>query len=361
MQAMLKEVLVVLFKKLQLYLLKVEFLHGKFWNKNVKYSDVGIWSDDQIPGLKRIVNVVHAHGGKIGIQVFISLYIIIQLAHSGRKGSTYAPGTRHGRQNVPENEGGWSVVGPSSTPYDENHGKPHALTIPEIKERIQAFVDAAKRAVAAGYDFIQIHAAHGYLIHEFLSPLSNQRDDEYGGNFENRTRFLKEIVKAIREVIPKEMPLFVRLSMSDFDSMSSWEVPEVARLSKELEDEYEVDMVNLSSGGLSPNQVIPSNWDFQLQMAKTIKDQTGIVCSAVGGVCNAETASRVVDEWKIEVVEIGKATLRGAFNPRCIAVDLKVIILFDISFIATYSSFQRKLALGKSYSCSFQVFVCLFL
>lgn len=235
------------------------------------------------------------------------------------------------------------------------------MTIPEIKERIQAFVDAAKRAVTAGYDFIQIHAAHGYLIHEFLSPLSNQRDDEYGGNFENRTRFLKEIVKAIREVIPKEMPLFVRLSMSDFDSMSSWEVPEVARLSKELEDEYEVDMVNLSSGGLSPNQVIPSNWDFQLQMAKTIKDQTGIVCSAVGGVCNAETASRVVDEWKIEVVEIGKATLRGAFNPRCIAVDLKVIILFDISFIATYSSFQRKLALGQSYSCSFQVFVCLFL
>lgn len=236
------------------------------------------------------------------------------------------PGTANGRHSIPGDDGGWQVVGPCDEPYDSEHCVPHGLTIDEIQEHVQAFADAAKRAVTAGYDFIQIHGAHGFLIHEFLSPLSNHRTDEYGGSFENRTRFLKEIVKAVRSVIPSDMPLLVRLSMSDFVESSSWDIPEVARLSEELEKDYDVDMICFSSGGLSPHQVIPRNWDFQLQMAKTIKDQTGVVCSAVGGVCNAEIASRVVDEWGIEIVEIGKAVLRDAFNPRCIAVDLGVCV-----------------------------------
>ena len=162
-----------------------------------------------------------------------------------------------------------------------------------------------------------------------MSPLSNHREDEYGGSFENRTRFLKEIVKAVRAVIPQEMPLFVRVSMSDFVEGSSWDLPEVAQLCEELERDYEVDMMNLSSGGVSPLQVIPSNWDFQLQMAKKIKEEKGVVCSAVGGVWNAEIATRVVDEWGIEVVEIGKAVLRDVFNPRAIAVELEVFSLFN--------------------------------
>lgn len=138
-------------------------------------------------------------------------------------------------------------------------------------------------------------------------------------------------MKAIRAVIPKEMPLFVRVSMSDFVEGSSWDIPEVSRLCQELEKEYEVDMMNLSSGGVSAAQKIPTNWDFQLQMAKQIKDETHIVCSAVGGVCNAEIASRVVDEWGIEIVEIGKAALRDAFNPRSIAVDLEVHMDFVVN------------------------------
>ena len=215
-------------------------------------------------------------------------------------------------------------MGPTSEPYSSKSAIPHVLTVEEIKDIVQKFADAAHRAVEAGYDFIQIHGAHGFLIHEFLSPLSNTRTDEYGGSFENRTRFLKEIVTAIRKVIPEGMPLFVRLSMSDFVESSTWDIPEVEKLSVELINDYGVDMVNYSSGGLSYLQKLPREWDFQLTMADRIKKDIGIPCSAVGGVCDAATASRVVDEMGMEFVEIGKAAMRHAFNPRSIAVDLNV-------------------------------------
>ena len=201
---------------------------------------------------------------------------------------------------------------------------PHALTKEEIKGVVDAFVAAARRAVEAGYDFIQIHGAHGYLIHEFLSPLSNTRTDEYGGSYENRTRLLKEVVTAVRGVIPAGMPLFVRLSMSDFVESSSWDIPEVEKLSLELTKDFGVDMINFSSAGLSALQKLPREWDFQLTMAEQIKKDTGVVCSAVGGVATTETATRVVDEMGIEMVEVGKAAIRHAFNPRAVAVDLGV-------------------------------------
>lgn len=216
------------------------------------------------------------------------------------------------------------MVAPTTEPHNPKSGIPHMLTVEEIKDIVQKFADAARRAVEAGYDFIQIHGAHGFLIHEFLSPLSNTRTDEYGGSFENRTRFLKEIVTAVRKVIPEGMPLFVRLSMSDFVESSTWDIPEVEKLSMELIKDYGVDMINCSSGGLSYMQKLPREWDFQLTMADKIKKDTGIPCSAVGGVCDAATASRVVDEMGMEFVEIGKATMRHAFNPRAIAVDLNV-------------------------------------
>ena len=180
-------------------------------------------------------------------------------------------------------------MGPTAEPYSADYGTPHALTKEEIKEIVDAFAAAARRSVEAGYDFIQLHAAHGYLLHEFLSPLSNTRTDEYGGSYENRTRLLKEVVTAVRAAIPAGMPLFVRLSMSDFVESSS-----------------------------------PREWDFQLTMAEQVKKDTGVPCSAVGGVADTKTATRVVDEMGIEIVEVGKAAIRHAFSPRAVAVDLGV-------------------------------------
>lgn len=216
------------------------------------------------------------------------------------------------------------MVGPTAEPYSSAYGTPHALTKDEIKEVVDAFAAGARRAVEAGYDFIQLHGAHGFLLHEFLSPLSNTRTDEYGGSYENRTRLLKEVVTAVRAVIPAGMPLFVRLSMSDFVETSSWDLPEVEKLSVELTKDFGVDMINFSSAGLSPLQKLPREWDFQLTMAEKVKKDTGVVCSAVGGVADTATATRVVDEMGIEVVEVGKAAIRHAFSPRAVAVDLGV-------------------------------------
>ena len=246
------------------------------------------------------------------------------MAHAGRKGSCYYPGAPLGRTCIPIEEGGWELVAPTAEAYSSAYRTPRALTKEDIKSVIDAFVAGARRSVEAGYDFIQIHAAHGYLIHEFLSPLSNARTDEYGGSYENRTRLLKEIVTAVRAAIPAGMPLFVRLSMSDFVETSSWDLPEVEKLSLELTKDFGVDMINLSSAGVSPLQELPREWDFQLTMAEKVKRETGVVCSAVGGVATTETARRVVDEMGIEVVEVGKAAIRHAFNPRAVAVDLEV-------------------------------------
>ena len=215
-------------------------------------------------------------------------------------------------------------MGPTAEPYSADYGTPHALTKEEIKEIVDAFAAAARRSVEAGYDFIQLHAAHGYLLHEFLSPLSNTRTDEYGGSYENRTRLLKEVVTAVRAAIPAGMPLFVRLSMSDFVESSSWDIPEVEKLALELTKDFGVDMVNLSSAGLSPLQKLPREWDFQLTMAEKVKKDIGVPCSAVGGVADTKTATRVVDEMGIEIVEVGKAAIRHAFSPRAVAVDLGV-------------------------------------
>ena len=203
----------------------------------------------------------------------------------------------------------------SATPnrwYPECKSRP--LTVEEIQEVVAAFAAAAKRAVACGYDFIEIHAAHGYLLHEFLSPLSNHRTDSYGGSFENRIRLVKEVACAVRKAIPEGMPLFVRISASDLVEGNSWDVPEAAKLCTELVQNCGVDMMDISSAGLSDQQVIPSNWDFQEQMSHTIKKETGVVCSAVGGICDAASASYVVDELGIDIVEIGKAALFHFFK-----------------------------------------------
>ena len=252
------------------------------------------------------------------------------------------------------------MVGPSDVAYNDLHGKPHALTVEEIHKIVDAFRDAAKRAVTCGYDFIEIHAAHGYLLHEFLSPLSNTRTDAYGGSFENRIRLVKEVACAVRQAIPEGMPLFVRISASDLVGGSSWDVPEAAKLCAELVHNCGVDLMDISSAGLSDQQVIPKNWDFQEQMSHTIKKETGVVCSAVGGICDAESASYVVDELGIDVVEIGKAALFHTFNPREIALQMGVRIALLLSLVGPYDALQSRNCLGSSCASQLQELVCLF-
>ena len=283
------------------------------WIRLFIYRDLGIWSDDFIPGLKRIVDICHLHGSKIGIQ----------LAHAGRKGACYAPGAAKTRNTMPKEEGGWDLEAPSATAYNDVSDVPKALSMEEVHGIVEAFTAGAKRAVEAGYDFIQIHAAHGFLLHEFLSPISNLREDIYGGSFENRIRIVCEVMKAVREVIPEGMPLFIRISMSDFVE-GGWDFDQSCQLVQKLMAEGLMDGVDCSSAGLSPKQQLPAEWDFQLTMASQLKKRTGALVIGVGGVWNAQTASYAVDELQLDAVDIGKATLRHAFNPRCVASELGV-------------------------------------
>src|SRR5437764_5659224 len=198
--------------------------------------DLGIWSEDHAKSLRRIVHFIHDQGSVGGMQ----------LAHAGRKASTRRPWESAGA--VPENEGGWkNVMAPSALPFAENYPMPRALTQDGIREVVAAFAAAARRACDAGFRVIEIHAAHGYLIHEFLSPLSNQRDDDYGGSFENRTRILREIVQAVRGAWPKGAPLFVRISATDWVE-GGWDLEQSIVLAREL-IQLGVDLIDCSSGG----------------------------------------------------------------------------------------------------------------
>lgn len=265
-------------------------------NGGITPQDSGLWKDSQIAPIKRIAEFVHSQGQKLGIQ----------LAHAGRKASTVAPWLveRGGSAVSTEKEGGWPdrVVAPSPIQWGEGYVLPKELTEEGIQEVIQAFADAAKRAVTAGIDVIEIHGAHGYLISEFLSPISNQRTDKWGGSFENRTRILIEIIKAVRAVIPEGMPLLVRVSatewMEDYGG-ESWDVPSTIKLAKLLPD-LGVDLLDVSSGGNNEKQKIIVHKNFQVDIAERIRNalfEAGIknlLIGAVGMITEAEHAKEIV-------------------------------------------------------------------
>jgi len=258
----------------------------------------GIWNDEQAQAFKPIVEFSKSMGSKIGIQ----------LAHSGRKGSTTRPGSNH--QMATAAEGGWVTEAPSAIAYG-NMPVPHALTISEIQQLVQDFAAATKRAVQVGFEVIEIHGAHGYLLHQFLSPLSNLRADEYGGLFENRTRFLLEAVKAVRGVMPDSMPLFVRISATDWVE-GGWDLEQSTQLATLLKNAG-VDLIDVSSAGLSDKQKIVAGAGFQLPFASAIRKATGILTSGVGLITTAEQADAVIREGKADAVFAGRAFLR---NPR---------------------------------------------
>jgi 2,4-dienoyl-CoA reductase-like NADH-dependent reductase (Old Yellow Enzyme family) len=271
-------------------------------------DDLGIWADVHVGTLGRIVRFVKGEGSAIGIQ----------LAHAGRKASTYAPFV--GRGALSEADGGWEPIGPTTTPFDSNYPVPRAMTIVEIAEIVDAFRQAAERARHAGFDVIEIHAAHGYLIHEFLSPLSNTRTDEYGGSFDNRIRLCLEIVETVRGVWPEHAPLFIRLSATDWVD-GGWDIEQTIELARRLTG-MGIDLIDCSSGGMVPHAPIPTTPGYQVPFAERIKHEAAIATGAVGLITTPQQANDIITQGKADLVVLARELLRDPYWPLRAARDL---------------------------------------
>jgi 2,4-dienoyl-CoA reductase-like NADH-dependent reductase (Old Yellow Enzyme family) len=276
-------------------------------------DDLGIWKDEHIEGLKRIITFIESQGSIAGIQ----------LAHAGRKASHTSPWK--GGRMLSFEEGGWHTVAPSPIPFRDGEREPVALDNSGIKKVVADFKDSAKRALQAGFKVIEIHGAHGYLFHEFFSPLSNQRTDEYGGSFENRIRLLLEVVEAIKEVWPTELPLFVRISASDWTE-GGWTLEESIELSKILQTKG-VDLIDCSSGGNIPHAKITVGPGYQVHFSEAIKKATGLLTGAVGIITTPEQAEEIVASGQADVVIMARQLLRDPYFPlhaaKALGVDMK--------------------------------------
>lgn len=264
-------------------------------------QDLGLWNAAQRDALVPIVGFIQSQGAKAGIQ----------LAHAGRKASTYRPFNAPDQGSVPHEDGGWQTVAPSAVAFP-GLAEPIALDHQGIESIIEAFRQAAGRAVEAGFDFLEIHGAHGYLLHEFLSPLSNQRDDDYGGSLDNRARFLLQVVDAIREEIPTEMPLLVRLSAVDWleDGLTIEDTVQVV----EWLGDHGVDMIDVSSGANLPAP-IPTGAGYQVKFAERIRQATGVPTAAVGLITQPFQVEHILMTEQADVVLIGRESLRNAEFP----------------------------------------------
>jgi 2,4-dienoyl-CoA reductase-like NADH-dependent reductase (Old Yellow Enzyme family) len=283
-------------------------------------QDLGIWMDDHIEPLARVVRFIHEQGSVAGVQ----------LAHAGRKASTYAPSTGHGM--IPENRGGWSnVVAPSALPFTDGYPMPKALSVDGIKSIVSAFAAAARRACQAGFRVIEIHAAHGYLIHEFLSPLSNQRTDAYGGSFENRTRILREIVAAVRGSWPEGAPLFARISATDWIE-GGWDIQQSVELARRLK-ELGADLIDCSSGGNVTHAKIPVGPGYQTPFAELIRREANILTGAVGMITSPIQAEHVIVSGQADAVVIARELLRDPYWPLQAARELGQRISWPVQYL----------------------------
>ncbi|MBB6016635.1 NADH:flavin oxidoreductase/NADH oxidase [Deinococcus radiopugnans] len=259
-------------------------------------EDLGLWADEQIIPLGRITDFIHAQGGRVGIQ----------LAHAGRKASTYAPW--RGKGAVAHEYGGWGVIGPDTQAFAPVFHTPNAMTADDIGRVTQDFVAAAQRAEIAGFDVVEIHAAHGYLLHQFMSPLSNSRTDDYGGSFENRTRFLMDVVRAVRGGWPMHKPLFVRVSATDWAG-SGWDLEQTVRLAGLLEREG-VDVLDVSSGGLTTEQQITPAPGYQVPFATAVKDAVrDLDVMAVGMIESPQQAEDILQKGQADLIALGRPFL----------------------------------------------------
>jgi 2,4-dienoyl-CoA reductase-like NADH-dependent reductase (Old Yellow Enzyme family) len=270
--------------------------------------DQGIWKDEHVEFLSRITAFLREQGAVAGIQ----------LAHAGRKASTRRPWEGGGA--IPESDGGWLPVAPSAVPFHESDPPPHALTADEIHCVIDAFAAATRRALRAGFQLLELHAAHGYLIHEFLSPLSNRRTDRYGGPFENRIRLALEVVEAARAAWPEELPLWLRISATDW-APGGWTLDDSVDLARRVK-ELGVDLIDCSSGGLTMAQKIELGPGYQVPFAERIRREAGIMTGAVGMITEPRQAEEIVASGKADVVLLARELLRDPYFPLRAAREL---------------------------------------
>jgi 2,4-dienoyl-CoA reductase-like NADH-dependent reductase (Old Yellow Enzyme family) len=282
-------------------------------------QDLGIWDDRHVEPLARVARFVRGQGAAAGIQ----------LAHAGRKASTTPPW--EGGKPLTPAQGGWAVGGPSPVPFAEGSPVPEALDEAGIREVIEEFRGAALRAVAAGFELLEIHAAHGYLLHSFLSPLSNRRTDRYGGSLANRTRLLLEVVEALRAAVPESMPLFVRISATDWVE-GGWDVEQSVALARELRPRG-VDVVDCSSGGAVPQVRIPVAPGYQVAFAERIRREAGVKTAAVGLITEPHQAEAIVRGGQADVVMLGRVLLRKPYWPLHAARALGAEIAWPVQYV----------------------------
>jgi 2,4-dienoyl-CoA reductase-like NADH-dependent reductase (Old Yellow Enzyme family) len=282
-------------------------------------GDLGIWNDEQIAPLARITSFVRSQGAVPGIQ----------LAHAGRKASTHVPWDKGGSV-IPESEGGWIPVAPSAIPFRDGDTVPPELSKSEIRIVVSAFAEAARRALKAGFQLVEIHAAHGYLIHEFLSPLSNIRTDEYGGSLENRMRFALEVTEAVRSVWPSSLPLFMRISASDW-APGGWTIDDSVELAKRLR-RLGVDLIDCSSGGLVLHAKIELGPAYQAPFAERIRRETGILTGAVGLITDPHQADGIIREGRADLILLAREFLRDPYFPLHAAKTLGVEVPAPVQY-----------------------------
>ena len=262
-------------------------------------GDLGIWKDEHIPALGRVARFVKEHGAVPGIQ----------LAHAGRKASTRVPWEGGGQ--IPESEGGWQPIAPSAVPFRGGDAPSRAMDQGDIAAVTEAFAAAARRALEAGFELVEIHGAHGYLIHEFLSPLANQRTDEYGGSFENRIRFALDVARAVRANWPDHLPLFMRFSASDWVE-GGWDIEQSVELARRL-GPLGVDLIDCSSGGAVQQATIPVAPGYQVPFAEQIRREADIMTGAVGMITEPAQADAIIRNGRADMVLLARAMLRSPY------------------------------------------------
>jgi 2,4-dienoyl-CoA reductase-like NADH-dependent reductase (Old Yellow Enzyme family) len=285
----------------------------------ISIGDLGIYKDEHIPALERIARFIHSQGVRTGIQ----------LAHAGRKGSMTRPFA--GERLLTAEEGAWQPVAPSALAFSESYAVPQALDQAGIAAVVEGFRLAAGRALKAGFDFVEIHGAHGYLLHEFLSPLANHRTDKYGGSFENRTRLMLEVVEAVSAEWPEHLPLFVRISATDWVE-GGWNADESVALAGLLR-EHGVDLVDCSSGGMVPTAQIPVGPGFQVQFAARVRREAGIPSAAVGLITEPAQANAIVAQGEADMVFLAREMLRDPYWPVHAATVLGDLASWPVQYL----------------------------
>ena len=298
-------------------------------------DDSGIWSDEHIPSFKKINDFLKTQGSVCAIQI----------AHAGRKGSTEAPWL--GEKVLPNSKRGWQTIAPSAIAFSDSDPVPHEMSIQEIEKCIANFAAAAQRAYEAGFQVLELHMAHGYLVHEFLSPLSNKRRDNYGGSLENRMRFPLAVATAVRKVWPQELPLFVRISTTDWaggpselknltanvsDEAAAWDLPQSVIFCRELK-KIGVDLIDCSTGGTLAHADIPVGAGYQVAFASVIRKEANIQTAAVGMITQAMQAEAILVEEQADAIFIGREILRDPYWPQRVANELRVKVDRPLQYV----------------------------